>query len=180
LTDAYIDPEEDAFVRELTDQLATGIGLPRGSAHDRAGVLLGRALLRSGDDGPDGGEPDGEGSDGEEEPGFDAAAALGGFAQAGMLSLDGGPGDAAGAADAVVVLAPAEPFAADAEAYTASQGSGAEESTGSRSMLDTAGALHGVAETAVLVGGPSAARPGGLVHQARAEGAAYSTVDAAG
>ncbi|KIH99425.1 hypothetical protein LP52_07155 [Streptomonospora alba] len=169
LTDTYLDPGEAAFVRELTDQLATGIGLPRGSAHDRAGTLLGRALLRS----------DGKDSD-DGDSGFDSAAALAGFAEAGMLGLDGEPGDAAGAADAVVVLAPAEPLAADAEAYAAVQRSGGEEPTGSRIMLDTANALEGVSEAAVLVGGPSAARPGGLVHQARAEGAAYSTVDAAG
>ncbi|GAA1771537.1 MULTISPECIES: copper transporter [Streptomonospora] len=173
LTDTYLDTGEAVFVRELTDQLAADAGLPQGSAYDRAGALLGGALLRSG-----GAESAGGGSDSGSESGFDAAAALAGFAEAGMLSVHGEPADAA---DLAVVLAPDGPLAAGSGAASASASAGpGDGSAADRAMLDTAAALHRSGEAAVLVGGPDSAGPGGLVRRARAEQAPYTTVDAAG
>jgi len=147
-----LQEDESAFVRELTDQLATGAALPDGSARERAGVLLGRAVLKTGG-----------GKSGDAESGFDAAAALAGFAEAGLLTVHGEP---AGAADTVVLLA----SGADAGG----------EAAPTAAMLDAADGLHAAAQSAVLVGAPAAAERGGLVEQARRAGASYSTVDAAG
>ncbi|MUL43863.1 copper transporter [Streptomonospora sp. PA3] len=156
VSDSYLDPDRSAFVGELTGQLASGAGLARGSAHDRAGALLARALRDPGEKDP-----------AEEAGGFDPGAVLAGFAHAGLLAVHGDPGGA----DAAVVLAPGRPAAA----RSAPERPGADGI-----MLDTVDGLHEVLGAAVLVGRPSAAAPGGLLQQARADGAAYSTVDAAG
>ncbi|MDT0303128.1 copper transporter [Streptomonospora wellingtoniae] len=173
LADTYVEAGEAVFVRELTEQLAADAGLPQGSTYDRAGALLGDALLRSGGEPAEGGSGSDAGSD------FDAAAALAGFAEGGLLSVHGEP---AGAADLTVVLAPDGPFAggSGAASASASAGDGSGGSAADRAMLDTAAALHRFGEAAVLVGGPDSAGPGGLVRLARAEEAAYTTVDAAG
>ncbi|GAB3465964.1 copper transporter [Streptomonospora sediminis] len=154
----FADPDESVFVRELADQLATGVELPRGSGYERAGALLGRALLRS---------EDGDG-DGSGEPGSDSAAVLAGFAEAGLISVHGEPG---GAADTAIVLVPGRPAAA---------GAGAGPPAGHGAVLDAAGGLHSVFGSAVLAGSPAAAGPGGLITRARSEQVAYTTVDAAG
>ncbi|MBX9390667.1 copper transporter [Streptomonospora nanhaiensis] len=171
LTDAYLDPDQSAFVGELTDQLAAGADLPEGAAHTRAGSLLAHAVLVPEVTGT-------ENPDGKDTTAFDAEAALAAFAEGGLVTVHGEPAQAARIA---VVLAPSEPFAADtATAASSTAPGGTDAPTGNDIMLAVAGGLHEAAEAAVLVGGTTSVGPGGLVGRARAEQVPYSTVDSAG
>ncbi|MDA0567798.1 copper transporter [Streptomonospora sp. S1-112] len=170
LTDAYLDPDQATYVGELTDQLATGAALPDGAAHTRAGALLAHAVLVP--------EATGAGDTEDRDTAFDAGAALAAFAEGGLVTVHGEP---AQAADIAVVLAPAEPFAADtATAASSTSPSGTDAPTGNDIMLAVADGLHDTAKAAVLVGGTTSVGSGGLVGRARAEQVPYTTVDSAG
>ncbi|MBB6171112.1 hypothetical protein HNR23_001172 [Nocardiopsis mwathae] len=173
-TDKYVDPGQATFVDELTEQLAEGMRLPKGGAHEKAGAELARAVLRPEDDARGGGDDDAaDGSDDEAGEEFDADAVLAGFTEAGLLTVQG---RVAERADIAVVLAPARPFTAE----NAPSPKDAENPPGNDVMLALTRALDDASDGAVLVGGTGSTDPGGLVAQARAEEAAFSTVDSAG
>ncbi|RCV54221.1 copper transporter [Marinitenerispora sediminis] len=179
LTDKFLDPEQSAFVNELTDQLAEGVELPRGNAYERAGAELAQVLIAPEEDAEDE-EPRDAPADGEDaeerEPALDPEAVLGGFAEGGLLTQHG---DVAQRADLVLVLAPAEPFAAAA----GEQAQGMEDDTaapGNAAVLALTRAFDAAAGGAVLAGGTSSIEAGGLLAQARAEEAGFTTVDTAG
>ncbi|GAA3757066.1 hypothetical protein HDA32_001718 [Spinactinospora alkalitolerans] len=172
-TDKYIDPGQSSFIRELTGQLAEDAEPPRGSAHERAGAELARAVIRSEEELEESSESE-EGSeeDGGEEA--DAGAVLAGFAEAGLLTVQGEP---SGKADIGLVLAPAEPFTT----ATASEPEQDDATPpGNTAFLALANALDAEAGGAVLVGTTTSIEPGGLLAQAREEQAGFTTVDTAG
>ncbi|MFC7330565.1 copper transporter [Marinactinospora rubrisoli] len=181
LTDRFLDPEQSAFVTELTDQLAEGVELPRGNAYERAGAELAQALIAADPEAEDAEPADDERpGDGDEEserePALDPEAVLAGFAEGGLLTQQGEP---AQRADIVLVLAPAEPFAAAADG----QAQGQEDdtaATGNAAVLALTRAFDAEAGGAVLAGGTSAVDAGGLLAQARAEEVGFTTVDTAG
>ncbi|MFC4565332.1 copper transporter [Nocardiopsis mangrovi] len=203
-TDKYLDPGQETFVNELTDQLAGGFELPRGGAHERSAAELARAVLRPdqhvADDSPEPSQSPGTGegagaadaedtpsaepsaAEEEEDPAasgaaggqFDAEAVLSGFEGAGLLGVQGDPAEKA---DIGIVLAPAKAFATGEEAAAPQKDA---LPPGNDAMLALAGALAGAADGAVLVGGATSIGPGGLVAQARAEEPAFSTVDTGG
>lgn len=150
-TERYLDPGEAAFIRELTDQLAEGEGLPDAGVYPRVAALLAATVFT--DSG--GGEPD-----------ADAAAVLAGFAEAELLDVDGAPG---GGADLAIVLAPEQPFAAD------NDGDG-----GNAAFLDLARAAGAAGAGAVIAGNPNSAGASGLLGHARSAAEEFSTVDVAG
>ena len=80
-------------------------------------------------------------------------------------------------ADIGVILAPAQAFPADEDASSPHED---EPPPGNRIMLALAQAFDRASDGAVVVGGASSVGHNGLVAQARAEEAEYSTVDVAG
>ncbi|GAA3727033.1 copper transporter [Salinactinospora qingdaonensis] len=163
LTGGYVDPQRADSVEELLDETVDAGDLPDGTTAKRAGAALARALVAAED---------------ERDGGADTAAAresealLEEFAEAGLLTVRGEP---VRAADAVLVLAPAEPFAA-ATAPSPDAVSSPENTT----LLELARALGAASEGMTLAGSPSSLETGGLVTQARTEGARFTTVDSAG
>ncbi|ASU84597.1 hypothetical protein CDO52_18915 [Nocardiopsis gilva YIM 90087] len=209
-TDKYIDTEQATFVDELSEQLAEGMRLPKGGAYEKAGAELARAVIRRDEDGDtakhgddtansedntakngddtansesdttndEGGDADTADESSEEAaPEFDADAVLAGFSEAGLLTVQG---NVAEEGDIAVVLAPAQPFRTESRATPKEN----DTPPANGVMLALARALDdaadGAADGAVLVGGPTSIGPGGLVAQARAQEARFSTVDTAG
>ncbi|GAA1987250.1 copper transporter [Nocardiopsis rhodophaea] len=191
-TDKYIDTGQATFVDELTEQLAEGMRLPKGGAYEKAGAELARAVLRhEQDDSTANNEDDTAGSEGAsandgggdadtvDETGeeavseFDADAVLAGFSEAGLLTVQG---NVVEQGDIAVVLAPAQPFPTESRSSPKEH----DTPTANAAMLALARAADDAAHGAVLVGGPTSIEPGGLVAQARAQEARYSTVDTAG
>ncbi|WP_017559652.1 copper transporter [Nocardiopsis baichengensis] len=169
LTDKYIDPDQATFVGELADQLAEDADGSAGSGgpYERAAVRLVEAV------GAEDGSEGEDGEDGEGDAGIDGEAVLAGFAEAGLLAVEGEPAEAA---DAALVLAPAAPFPDGAPSTPEGE---ASEPPGNDAVLPLAEAVGGDAP-ALLAGGASAAGPGGLVARAREDGAPVATADAVG
>ncbi|WP_028648324.1 copper transporter [Nocardiopsis sp. CNT312] len=159
-----------------------------GTAYEQAGAVLGRALADVGkgggtggtdgddeagsaSDGPSASEPE-ESAEPREADGGAAARARAGavlddFAEHGLIALHGEP---AGAADTVVVVAPAAPLFGsdgDSEAVTAA-------------LVSFVTALGGQVGPTVLAGDAASAQPGGLIARVRSQESALATVDLAG
>ncbi|TDQ47548.1 copper transporter [Actinorugispora endophytica] len=162
LTDRYLDPSESSFVDEVTDQLGAGLDLPQGNPYERAGAEIAQAVLAVDEDAPQG-VARRAGDD------FDGEAVLAGFTEAGLLTTQGRP---ASGADAALVLAPAEPFAS-----ADSQEGEAVTPPGNAVVLALARAFEQAGSGTVLAGSPAADGRTGVVRQARAEEARFSTVD---
>ncbi|MDA2808111.1 copper transporter [Nocardiopsis suaedae] len=185
LADKYIDPDQATFVGELADQLAEGADASGGAGgpYERAAARLAEAVGAvpedgdggSGDGGEDGdgGSEEGEGSDEGGGGGIDGEAVLAGFAEAGLLTVEGEPVDAA---DAVLVVAPATPFPTGAS--PSPEGEEAEPH-GNDAVLPLVAAVGGDAP-ALLAGDASAAGPGGLIARVRRDGTPVATADAVG
>ncbi|MDA2813864.1 copper transporter [Nocardiopsis sp. RSe5-2] len=179
LADKYIDPDQATFVGELADQLAEGADESGagGGPYERAAARLADALgvapePEGGEEGEDGGSEDEEGSE-EGGGGIDGEAVLAGFAEAGLLTVEGEPADAA---DAVLVVAPATPFPAGASPSPEGE---AAEPPGNDAVLPLVAAV-GEDGPALLAGDASAAGTGGLIARVRREGAPSATADATG
>jgi len=160
LTDRYLDPGEADHVDEVADRWSEGLKVPHGNPYERAGAEIAQAVLAA---------------DGDEHPdGFDPAELLAGYAEAGLLAVHGEP---ASGADAALLLAPAEPFAL----VDGHQG-GNDTTTppANAAVLALARALERTGAATVLAGAPDADGPTGLIRQARAEKARFTTVDTAG
>ncbi|WP_116246541.1 copper transporter [Nocardiopsis sp. FIRDI 009] len=181
LTPDLVDGDKATFVGELAIQVARDPDRLTGGAHDRAGTELGRALARAtrsegdGDDedrdGKETGAGDEEGEDGDEEGTGDgetedrtAEAVLAAFAEGGLVEFHGDP---AGAADAVVVVAP-------------EFGSEGDSEIAQIALTAFVAALREEVGPTVLAGDVTSAEPGGLIARARAEEPAFTTVDLAG
>lgn len=171
LTDKYIDPDQATFVGELADQLAEGADDSGGAGgpYERAAARLAEAVGAVPE--PEDGDEDGD--EDEDGGGIDGEAVLAGFAEAGLLTVEGEPADAA---DAVLVVAPAAPFPAGAA--PSPEGEGAEP-PGNDAVLPLVAAV-GEDGPALLAGDGSAAGPGGLIARARRDEAPSATADATG
>ncbi|WP_017625528.1 copper transporter [Nocardiopsis chromatogenes] len=172
LTDKYIDPDQATFVGELADQLAEGADGAGGAGgpYERAAARLAEAVGAVPED------ERGDSGEGSEEDGggaIDGDAVLAGFAEAGLLTVEGEPADAA---DAVLVVAPAAPFPTGAS--PSPEGEEAEP-PGNDAVLPLVAAV-GEDGPVLLAGDGSSAGPGGLIARARRDGAPSATADAAG
>lgn len=117
-------------------------------------------------------DKDGDGASGENDGdvpgnGHDAQAALSAFAEAELVTVTGDPVEAA---DALVVVAPAEE----------SLEQGTEGEAVGTALGTLTEALHDSVGPTVLAGEPSSADQGHLLARVREERPAYSTVDVAG
>ncbi|CAL9581944.1 Copper transporter MctB [Nocardiopsis dassonvillei] len=153
----FVDPGNTAFVDELALQVSADPGDLEGvGTYEKAGTEIGRALAR-------GAERD----DGEEEDGHDPASVLATFVEGGLLSVHGDP---AGAADAVVVVAP-----------SSAEQAGQDDREAVNTVLAAfTSALHDRVEGLVLAGDVPSSRGHGMLARARAEGSGFATVDMAG
>ncbi|MGI5121202.1 copper transporter [Marinactinospora thermotolerans] len=167
----YGDPEQATFVDELVDQLAQGETAAQGGAYERAGMELARALIAPTEEER---EETGEQPEEEAENGYDAAAVLAGFSEAGLLTVHGDP---AGKSDIALVLAPAEPFTVPSSTDPPQDDVASPANT---AYIALTRALRDAAEGAVLVGGATSVEPGGIISQARSEESRFATVDTAG
>ncbi|WP_017577764.1 copper transporter [Nocardiopsis kunsanensis] len=197
LAEGFLEQSNATFVDELAVQVSPVAERLSGGPHTKAGTELGRVLAvpdeaesASGEGSAAGQGPDavpedrdtpvddgeGESSDdagpggddgGDPGNGYDAQAVLSAFAEADLLTVTGEP---AGAADALVVVAPAGEGA----------GQGGEGQTVGTALEALTGALHASVGPTVLAGGPSSAEQGRVLAQAREGRSAYSTVDVAG
>lgn len=164
-TDA--DPDTVSEDRGLPE--SSGDGAPDNDAEGTAdgnGSDDGAPEDSSEDDTTDDGDP---GENDGDAPGnvHDAQAALSAFTEAGLLTVTGNPAEAA---DALVVVAPAE--------ENPEQGA---EGQAVGTALDTlTEALHTSVGPTVLAGEPSSAEQGHVLAQVREGHAPYSTVDVAG
>ncbi|GAA3986545.1 copper transporter [Thermobifida alba] len=159
LTDRYLDPGEADHVDEVADRWSEDLKVPRGTPYERAGAEIAQAVLTA---------------DGDESPdGFDPAELLAGYVESGLLAVHGEP---ASGADAALLLAPAEPFALVAD----QEGNDTATPPANATVLALARALKRAGAATVLAGAPDADGPTGIIRQARAEKARFTTVDTAG
>ncbi|KUP95266.1 copper transporter [Thermobifida cellulosilytica] len=170
LTDRYLDPGQADLVDEVADRWSEGLEVPRGTPYERAGTELARAVFAAGAEDADTSADTG---DEERADGFDPEALVAGYAESGLLAVDGEP---ASGADAVLLLAPAEPFALPG----GQEDSGTAAPPANAAVLALARAFDRAGAATVLAGTPTADGPGGLVRQARAEDVPFSTVDTVG
>lgn len=151
VSEEFVDPDNATFVDELATQVSSDPDELSGTPHEKAGRALGRALAEETDEGDD----------------EDTETSLAAFDEGGLVSFSGEP---AGAADAVLVLAPA---------LDASGPDGDPES--SVIALDAlARALHSETGPTVLAGDTTSAQEEGTLTLVRAEDPPYSTVDVVG
>ncbi|MFE3461595.1 copper transporter [Nocardiopsis aegyptia] len=181
-TEEFPDEANAAFVDELAVQVSAEAEEMSGGAYVRSATLIGGALARTGDDeeseddededgGGDGRESaaDEEGSgDGEESEGgdgVDPAAVLSAYTEADLLAVDGDP---AGAADAVLVVAPAV------------DGVEGDPERTNTVVATVAATLREEVGPTVLAGDTRSGQGEGLIAQVRAHEPSYATVDVAG
>lgn len=197
LSEGFLQDGNATFVDELAVQVSPVAEELSGGPHTKAGTELGRALAapdaegasgkdsgtadgpdsvsddRGFPDGSEDGEPSGSGEDGASDDeadtgsGHDAQAALSAFTEADLLTVTGEPAEAA---EALVVVAPAEE-----EPEQSSEGR-----TAGTALDALTEALHTSVGPTVLAGGPSSAEQGHVLARAREGRAPYSTVDVAG
>lgn len=197
LADGFLEEDNATFVDELSVQVSPAAEELSGAPHTKAGTELGRALAvpdeedtpdeeahdedaseknPDTDSGPDTVSDDqgasDHGSSGENDgdvpgSGHDAQAALSAFTEAELVTVTGNPAEAA---DALVVVAPAE--------ENPEQGTGGE--AGGAALDALTEALHTSVGPTVLAGEPSSADQGHLLARIREGRAAYSTVDVVG
>ncbi|MEY9211006.1 copper transporter [Thermobifida halotolerans] len=162
LTDSYLDPGESDAVEEIADRWSEEGDEAEGNPYERAGAGIARAVLAGGEDT--------EGA--RRGDGFDPRALIDEYVEAGLLAVHGEP---ASGADTALLLAPAEPFALS---------DGREDSDATppanAMVLALARALERAGGGTVLAGAPNADGPTGVIRQARAEEARFTTVDTAG
>jgi hypothetical protein len=182
-TEEFPDESNAAFVDELAVQVSSEADAMPGGAYSRSAALIGRALARTGggesEEGGEGGasasaedaaprEDGGDGSEGEDSGGRDGAdpdAVLAAYAEADLLTVEGDP---AGAADAVLVVAPAaDGVEGDAERTN-------------NVVATVAATLHEEVGPTVLAGDTRSGEEPGLIAQVRVHDPAYATVDVAG
>ncbi|PDP87707.1 hypothetical protein CQJ94_10085 [Glycomyces fuscus] len=175
ITDAFLEGGNATFVDELALQIAQDPQDLSGSPHEKAGAEIGRALAAAAEeDSSAGGESgDGEASPtpdpsarAEEDGGHNPSAVLEAFTEGGLITVEGDPAESS---DAVVLVAPsggASPEGQDPQAANA--------------VLNTiTTALHQEVGATVVAGDGPSARGDGMLAQARAAEAAFSTVDVA-
>lgn len=195
LADGFLAQDNATFVDELSVQVSPAAEELSGGPHTKAGTELGRALAVQGDEdtseeglgtdaGPDadpdtvsddqgtfegagGGASSSEDSGANPGSGHDAQAALSAFTEAELVTVTGDPAEAA---DALIVIAPAEE----------SPGQSTEGEAVGTALDALTEALHTSVGPTVLAGDPSSADQGHLLAQVREGRAAYSTVDVAG
>jgi hypothetical protein len=174
ITEAFLDGGNATFVDELALQIAQDPQDLSGSPHEKAGAEIGRALAAPADeDSSADGSGEGEASPSpdpseraEEGGGQDPSAVLEAFSEGGLITVEGDPAESS---DAVVLVAPsggASPEGQDPQAANA--------------VLNTiTTALHQEVGATVVAGDGPSARGDGMLAQARAAEAAFSTVDVA-
>ncbi|WP_150243436.1 copper transporter [Nocardiopsis quinghaiensis] len=193
ITGAFLEGDKATFVDELSLQIAHEPGDLTGSPYEKAGAEIGRALAvteededtgteggtepgtaedSGGDTGSDGasdaasdGEEDGGSGDGKS--GYDPEAVLDAFSEGGLITVEDDP---AGAADAVLFVAPA-----------AGASHGGDDPEAANAVLGTlTAALHEEVDAVAVAGDGPSARGDGMLAQARAQESAFATVDVAG
>ncbi|WP_304450988.1 copper transporter [Nocardiopsis sp. YSL2] len=183
-TEEFPDQANEAFVDELAVQVSAEAAEMAGGAYARSAALIGGALARDGDDGEgddgDGGDGDGGSgpeSDGEEGSGdredegsgdgdgTDPDAVLSAYSEADLLVVEGDP---AGAADAVLVVAPS---------VDGVEGDPERTNTVVATVAET---LREEVGPTVLAGDTRSGRGQGLIAQVRVHEPDYATVDVAG
>ncbi|RKS07708.1 copper transport outer membrane protein MctB [Nocardiopsis sp. Huas11] len=178
-TEEFPDEANAAFVDELAVQVSAEAEEMDGGAYVKSATLIGGALARSGGDeesdderdvgrgreSSDGeeGSDDGEGSDGG--GGVDPAAVLAAYSEADLLAVEGDP---AGAADAVLVVAPAV------------DGVEGDPERTNTVVATVASTLSEQVGPTVLAGDMRSGRDEGLIAQVRVHEPDYATVDVAG
>ncbi|MFV2197269.1 copper transporter [Nocardiopsis sp. LOL_012] len=196
LTPDLVEHGSASFVAAVARRASGASEQLSGTAYEQAGTALGRALADVGKGGGGTGGTDGDEeaggasdgvSDGPSAPGPEesgepreadgaaavraararAGAVLDDFAESGLIALHGEP---AGAADTVVVVAPAAPLFGsdgDSEAVTAA-------------LASFVASMGGQVGPTVLAGDAASAQPGGLIARARSQESGLATVDLAG
>ncbi len=155
MTDKWSDPSQRQFLEELATRLVTGdVRVPdNGSAYDRAGVVLARALVTRD-----------AGAAGRKDSA--TPTIMGAFGEGDLVDGDSDLPQA----DLAVVVAPSVPAKAKSTADA------------NRAWVSLARSLDSASRGAVMVGDPSAAGDGGVLASLRADKqarAAVSSVDVA-
>ncbi|MDS1269490.1 copper transporter [Lipingzhangella sp. LS1_29] len=171
LTETYVDPEERVFLDELTTQLASGVDLPDGDAHRRAGTQLAHALLDPAGAEAEPGQGDTDAAVEESSAQLDAGTVVEGFDQAGLVTTVGDP--QAGADIAVLV-------ASGASAPTTDDSGAVDTSTDTdTAMLALGEALATVGASGAVVAGPPTTADRGLIERVYQAQTRITTVDSA-